>query len=76
MQLVTLKEAEVIDENEVVVVIDFDGNTDKLLFKGYFEQMPTELLKHEVTISALSKDRVEKFGPALGIFINEWLEEA
>lgn len=72
MKVMILKSENVIDENEVVAVIAFNGSEDKILYKGYFGNLPESMLDYNVSISSLSKRRIERFGNALGIFIDDW----
>jgi len=38
----------IIDENEMVVIVNFDGQKDKVYYNGIFSCTPKELLNFEV----------------------------
>ena len=75
MKLEELLNANVIDENEVILIIDFDGFEDVLLYKGFaqIDHIPDKYLQKTVQISALDKYRLRKYGvcTTLGIFVQD-----
>ena len=72
MKLEKLLNANVIDENTPVIVIDFNGKEDNVLFKGYASDIPTEYKSKNIEIEGLGQRRVAKYGTGLlGIFVQD-----
>lgn len=73
MTLGELLKAGVIDENEVVVVINFEGGkNEEVLFVGYLHNIYERLLNKKVMVGAMSEKRRQRYGNSrLAIFINE-----
>lgn len=70
MKLGELKRSGIIDDNQKVILIEFDGNSEKVFYKGYFKYLENDYDSYDVEISTLSFDREAKYGKnLLGIFI-------
>lgn len=58
---------EIFDENEKVAIVDFNGSEDKILYKGYFHNIPKNMMQLPIKVSL-----AKRLGDYLGLFIELW----
>ena len=69
MKIKDLLENKIIDEQELVILINFENNKDQVMWKGRAYKIPEEFYETRVMISLIGKQREVLYGrDYLGLF--------